>query len=85
MNKFALFISFENFLKISKRLNTPTILLLINESGLSIDLSTCVSAARLNIPIGFILFIIFSSFGLTISHLIKYNFYFFKFFNIIKI
>ena len=41
------------------KLNTPKILLLINTSGLSIDLSTCVSAAKLNIACGLYFFKIF--------------------------
>ena len=45
----------------SKRLNVPKILLLIKWTGESIDRSTCVSAARLNIPIGLYFVKIFMS------------------------
>ena len=61
---------FENFLKISRILKTPIILLYIKLLGLSIDLSTCVSAAKLKIPTGLYLNIIFANFLFAISHLI---------------
>mgnify|MGYP005625057577 CR=1 FL=1 len=41
-----------NFLKDSKKLYVATILFSIKIDGSSIDLSTCVSAARLKIAIG---------------------------------
>ena len=52
----------QNSLNISNKLYTPTILLFIKLSGLSIDLSTCVSAARLKIQLGLYLFRIFKIF-----------------------
>ena len=42
----------EYFLNASKRLKVPIMLLSINCFGESIERSTCVSAAKLNIPIG---------------------------------
>ena len=48
----------------SSKLKTPKTLLLINSFGESIDLSTCVSAARLNIYLGFCRFKIFKIFFL---------------------
>ena len=49
-------------LKASNKLKIPTILLLIKASGPSIDLSTCVSAAKLNIASGLKVFKIFKIF-----------------------
>ena len=48
-------------LRVSKILKTPIILVFKNAYGLSIDLSTCVSAARLKIPSGLNFLIIFKS------------------------
>ena len=60
---------FENFLKHSNKLKTPTILLSTNFFGLSIDLSTWVSAAKLKIPNGLNLLNILLTFvELFISH-----------------
>ena len=48
----------------SSKLKVPTILVLIKFSGPSIDLSTCVSAARLKIATGLCLVIMFINFFL---------------------
>ena len=46
----------EYFLKVSNNLKVPSILVSIKALGPSIDLSTCVSAARLKIAIGLYFF-----------------------------
>ena len=64
------------FLIDSSILNVPTIFVLIKPEGSLIELSTCVSAARLKIQLGLYLFRIFKIFLFDISHLINLYFLF---------
>ena len=61
----------ENTLKASKRLKVPKTLLLIKFLASSMDLSTCVSAAKLKIQTGLCFINILNIFSLFKSHLIN--------------